>query len=136
MPTDIIRKWISLSVFFNRAILDEAVRLGKSGEETDRFAATTTDETPDENKQSTKADPAQIPAVVTQSPKCFRPATVGTLFRWQHPLVKTFGDILLWINIDGVNELHRCFYRNASAVLNDISKVRQDRMRHILPPST
>jgi hypothetical protein len=60
-------------------------------------------------EQSPKAHPAQVAAVIPQGPKSFCAATMGTLCWWPHPFVETFGDILFWINIDGVNELHyRC----------------------------
>jgi len=106
MPNDLIRKGVSTNVIFYRAILDEAVGLGKSGKETDRLAAAAAQEAPDEDKQRPKPHPAQVPAVVAQRPKCLCAATMGTLCWWPHPFVETFGDILFWINIDGVDQLH------------------------------
>ena len=64
MPNDLISVGISMNVIFNRAILDEAVRLGKCGKETNCLAAEMTKEAPDEDEQGTKAHPTQVSAVV------------------------------------------------------------------------
>ena len=106
MSDDLIRKGTAPNVIFNRAILDKAVRLRKSGKEADCLAAVATEETPDEDEQSAKAHPAQIAAVVAHGPKCFWAETMRTSCGWPHPFVETFGDILFWINIDGVDQLH------------------------------
>jgi hypothetical protein len=106
MPTDLIRKGLSIDISFNRAILDEAVGLGKTRKKTDRDAAATAAEAPYEDEQGTKAHPAQMSAVVTQCPKRLRAATVWTLCGGSNSYVELFGDVSLWINVDGVNELH------------------------------
>jgi hypothetical protein len=106
MSGDLIRKGNASDVIFDRAILDEAVRLGKGREETDRLTAATTKEASDEDEQSTTAHPTQVAAVVAQGAKCFCAATMGTLRWWPHPFVETFGDISFWININGVDQLH------------------------------
>ena len=106
MPTDLIRKGLSIDISFNRAILDETVGLSKTRKKTDRDAAATAAEAPDKDEQGTKAHPAQVSAVVTQCPKRLRAATVWTLCWGSNPFVEIFGSISLWINIDGVDQLH------------------------------
>jgi hypothetical protein len=106
MPNHVVSEGISMNVIFNRAILDEAVRLGKCGKETNCLAAEMTKEAPDEDEQRTKTHPAQISAIIAQGPKCFCAATMRTPFWWPHPFVETFGDILFGININGVDQLH------------------------------
>ena len=106
MPTDLIRKRLSTNIIFNRAILDKPVGLGKTSKKTDRDAAAPAAKAPDEDEQKAKAHPAQIPAIVTQCPKRLRAVTVRTLCWGSNSFVETFGDISLWINIDGVDQLH------------------------------
>src|ERR1039458_7994255 len=117
MPIDLIRKGLSTDITFNRAILDKAVGLGKRRKQTEPVTAAAAAEAPDEDEQGTKAHPTQVSAVVAQGPKCFCAATMGTPCWWPHPFVKTFGDILLWINIDGVNDLHHRSHPRGSSPL-------------------
>ena len=64
MSNDFIGKRFSTEEPFDGSVLDETIGLGKSREETDRFAAAATEEAPDEDEQGTKAHPTQVSAVV------------------------------------------------------------------------
>ena len=57
MPNDLVSEGLSADIIFNRAILDESIRLGKRGKETNRFTAAAATEAPDDDEQGTEAQP-------------------------------------------------------------------------------
>src|ERR1700677_5076627 len=92
---------------FYRSILNEAIRLGKSGKQTNRLVAAGATKASNEDQECAKSNTTQITTVITQSQKGFETTAMGTLGGRSHPLVKTFCDVLFRIKIDGANQLHR-----------------------------
>jgi len=109
MPNDFISQCFAAEEPFNGLVLDEAIGLGECGKNAGCLPAATTAEAPDDDHQDADANSAQISTIIAQGPKRFCLLTIGTPVGRRNLPLEVAGGVLFWIDVDGINDLHRQF---------------------------